>query len=216
MKLAILALVSLASAGFVRAEEPVPVVVPPSDNGGSNYISVGPTYGRANFSDTAGLPSDLKNFYGVTFNYGRYFGESSVGVHEVSVQAAALGAYDKSGSVRTTLGEAPVLASYNYNFKLGDTTKLYIGPRVGFAVTTLGIDDHSNDFDQIDSDVAFRFGAGIGIRQRFTAHFGMAIGYEYSRTGSTSYSLSDSGTTINASLGHSDMHALVISAAWEF
>lgn len=215
-KIVLTALSVLAVAGYARAQAETPVVETKSESSGRNYISVGPAYGRVDYHDTPGVPDDLKDYFGVVFNYGRYFGESSVGTHEIGVQAGFLGAWDEQNSVTTYATQSPLVAVYNYNFKLGDSTILYVGPRAGFVVAGFGIDDDNTNFRDYDTDIAFRYGAGIGIKQKFTKHFGMAVGYEYSRTGSTSYSLSDSGTSLNASVDNTDMHLIAISAAWTF
>src|ERR1043165_2554700 len=122
-----------AVTGLARAAEtPAPVV----EKSVQNYISVGPAIARASYKINGAKADgeDPRNFFGPVFNYGRYFGESSVGVHELGVQVGLLGASEEASQVTTTVIEAPVLAVYNYNFKLGETPRLYLGPRVGYSI----------------------------------------------------------------------------------
>lgn len=208
--LAVTALASLTHA----AETPEPVV----EKSAKNYLSVGPALARLSYkiNGDKAESGDPRNFFGPVFNYGRYVGESSVGAHEFGVQAGILGSSEEESQVTTDAIEIPVLAVYNYNFKLGDTTRLYLGPRAGVSLIGVALDDDVSNFRAADSDLAFKFGVGIGIKQQFTKRFGMAVGYEYSRATDTSYSLTDNGTTINAKLTDMSSHLVVISFAWTF
>lgn len=209
---------ALALAAFAHADEaPAPVATPETP---ANYLSVGPAYARFNYNVTGtGVAPGTKrsrDFYGVVFNYGRYFGESSVGLHEIGVQAALMGTQKKDNGTILTAVEAPIVAVYNYNFKLGDSTKLYVGPRAGVTTIGLAVDNDTTNFRESDTDIAFKYGAGIGLKQQFTKLFGIAVGYEYSRTTDTSFHMSDSGSTFDAKLKDIDAHLVVISATWNF
>lgn len=206
----------LALAAFARADETTAPVTTPEAR--ANYISVGPAYARFDYkiNGVKAGSDDPRNFFGVVFNYGRYFGESSVGVHEFGVQAGVMGASEKNNGVIVAAVEAPLVAVYNYNFKLGDSTRLYVGPRAGVTTLGLAVHDDNTNFRESDTDIAAKFGAGFGIRQQFTQLFGMAVGYEYSRTTDTSFHLSDSGTTYDAKLKDLESHLVVISATWNF
>jgi opacity protein-like surface antigen len=216
MKKIIPALIAVTTISGIShaAEAPAPVV----EQSRQNYISVGPALARMSYKINGAKADgeDPRNFFGPVFNYGRYFGESSVGVHELGVQAGLLGASEETSQVTTSAVEAPVLAVYNYNFKLGDTTRLYLGPRLGYSIIGLAVDDDLTNFRDSDSDLAFKYGVGIGIKQQFNKRFGMAVGYEYSRASSTNYSFSDNGTTITAKLTDMSSHLVVVSFAWTF
>lgn len=185
-----------------------------------NYLSVGPAYSHSSYDFTLNgvdaSDSAPENFGGVVFNYGRLFGESSVGVHEIGAEVAVRFGGTKKNDTTTGLVEMPFLASYNYNFKLGEDTRLYLGPRVGFSAVGLSIKNDPANFDQSDGDIAGKFGAGIGVKHNFTKLFGMAVGYEYSRTTSTDFNLRDSGTSVDAKVGAMNTHLIFISAAWTF
>lgn len=209
--LATLAGTSLALAG----ESPPP---PTPETGAKNHLSVGPAYARFDYKiDNAALDSfKPRDFGGVVVAYGRHFGESSFGVHELGAQAGVLASSSKNNGTLVAVIEAPLVAAYNYNFKLGDTTRLYLGPRAGFTVIGLAVDNDSTNFSRADSALAGKFGAGIGVKQQFTKRFGMSVGYEYSRITRTDFSLQDSGTTINAEFGDMNTHLLAASFVWTF
>lgn len=206
---------ALLLAGVAHAQQPpapaTPVEAP-------NYISVGPAYARFDYKITGDKvgSGDSRNFFGVVFNYGRYFGESSVGVHEFGVQAGILGASEKDAGATVSTVEAPIVAVYNYNFKLGDSTRLYLGPRAGISVIGLAVDDDSTNFRESDSDVAAKFGVGVGIKQQIGKTFGIAVGYEYARYTSTSFRLQDSGATVDADIRSMNSHLFAVSATWTF
>ncbi len=210
---------SAATPTVISTTTPV-YAAAPVERTRANHLSVGPSFTRMDYrltvNDARDTRNNPRNFFGPEFTYGRYIGESSVGFHEVGARLAIrMGSVD-NGPTSTAVVEVPFLAQYNYNFRLGDTTRLYLGPRLGFSGMGLGVADDATDFFDVDSDTSAKFGAGIGLKQQFTKLFGMSFGYEYLRGTSTRFSLRDNGVSVTARITNPESHTLAISATWTF
>ncbi len=213
-----LAFAALAHAESAPAPDKAPA--PAVEKTRPHRLAVGPAFTRADYDlkVNGAMTNDFapENLFGIAVEYGYRFGETSVGFHEVGAHTALLLGSTDNGPVTTALAEMPLLARYNYNFKLGDSTRLYVGPRLGFTSIALGIEDENTDFLESDSDGAASIGAGIGLRHDFSKRFGIALGYEYTRSTSTSFSLKDSGTSYDAKISSHEAHQVSLSAAWLF
>lgn len=211
--LALLIAASACAAEPVAGSLPAPA---PVARERSNYMAVGPAFERVwyNLNGVAAKSADGDPTFlsGVNFEYGRYFGKSSVGTHEVGVSAAMLGGTEETpAGVDVTLVEVPVTAYYNYNFRVGESTTLFVGPRAGLVLVNLGLDGGVYDNDS-DSDVAFKYGIGLGLKQQFSPRFGMTLGMDYSRYTDTDFRVVAS----RFSISEMDSFKFYAAFAWTF
>lgn len=216
----ILTATALAAATALAQEAPAPAT--PRER--NNYIAIGAAYQKLDYKvngvNASESNGDVEDQGGITFDYGRYFGRSSLGMHEAGVNISIM-----TGTLTTeygpgipddemTLTEGSVSAYYNYNFQVANKTQIYVGPRLGFGSIMGEFDD---GYDKTEADDQFvKYGIGIGVKQKFTDSFGITLGLEYSAYSDTK--LAYDGAYSGYSEKFTDMSStkVFISAAWNF
>lgn len=183
---------------------------------GANYIAVGPVYQTLSYKIN-GVKADknlgdVTRLLGLSFDYGRYFGRSSIGVHEAGVTFTGMSGDNTYAGNKVTLTEGVLSAFYNYNFQVGQKTLIYVGPRLGVAAFDAELDFAGGGSGSGDGATT-RFGIGVGVKQKFTETFGMTLGLEHAAYADFDMDY-DSGFT--GKVTDASSTKVTLSFAWNF
>lgn len=219
----ILAFAACASSFAATAPEPIHAT-----SASGAYLTLSGAYARASGTQNitvSGVDLGESNrgsvdFFGAELSGGAYFGESSIGMHQVELTTGLLGgskAVDIIGNdTEFTYLAAPIVVGYNYNFKLGARTFFYVGPRAGAMILSQKVKVNSSGAESSDAAATYVVGAGVGFKHFFNDTIGIEIGYDYQKLGKPKFEHEFPSGSATSQLNNPDLHLVHVGCTFRF